>query len=207
MLNVWNKYQNVYGWNSVSVSLWLSTSVGFPSIGMDVFFFFFLYYVLLSYYVVVVVERYTWCRWRAIVIVMWSRNFSCSLLPTRRMCRWSGTTVDRRWVSCEGAWLPRISNTTPEQNIDYIIQMFARLVDWAPACMYGLVVFRFYFAFNILCVRRIWTSDGRARRVHSKVDVVTKNRKRNGYSMTTQIQYARILHGGWRFGAARKQNQ
>lgn len=85
--------------------------------------------------------------------------------------------------------------------------MFARLVDWAPACMYGLVVFRFYIAFNIFwCVRRIWTSDGRARRVHSKVDVVTKNRKRNGYSMTTQIQYARILYGGWRLGSARRQS-
>lgn len=38
-----------------------------------------------------------------------------------------------------------------------------------------------------------WGDGRRARRARTKVDVVTKNRKRNGYSMTTQIQYVRIL--------------
>lgn len=158
---------------------------------------------------------------------MWSRNFSWFLIlilmaareKERVRCEHTANVSmvgddgrQYRWVSCKGAGLPRISNTP--NNIDYNTNV--RPFGWLSTCMhvYGSVWF-FVFAFGFffllfhrlacsLCVQycmRIWTSDGRARRVRCKVDVVTKNRKRNGYSMTTQIQYVRrTLHGGWRLG-------
>lgn len=115
-----------------------------------------------------------------------------------------------RWVSCKGAWLPRISNTP--HNADYNTNV--RPFGWLSTCMHvWFSSFSFFFLlflslslsptlshFFIFAFECIWTRDGRARRVRTKVDVVTKNRKRNGYSMTTQIQYVRILHGGWRLG-------
>lgn len=78
-------------------------------------------------------------------IVMWSRNFSCSL-TLNLMANVSMVGDDgrpNRWVSCKGAWLPRISNTysphptssSPRpNNIDYNTNV--RPFGWLSTCMH-----------------------------------------------------------------------